>query len=185
MALTPTKQIPLGFQAPDFNLPDTVSGNHLSLNTLKGEKATVMMFICNHCPYVKHVIDGIVALANDYKDKGISFITINSNDVENYPEDSPENMKNWAEELDFPFPYLYDESQEVAKAYVAECTPDFSIFDKDLKCVYRGQMDSSRPNSNIPVTGQDIRKALDNILADEVINQKQIPSVGCNIKWKA
>ena len=184
MALTPTKQIPLGFTAPDFTLPDTVSGKTLSLNDLKSDKATVVMFICNHCPYVKHVNEGLVQLANDYMSKGVSFIAISSNDVANYPEDSPEQMKLVAEKLAYPFPYLYDETQDVAKAYTAECTPDFSIFDGNLQCVYRGQLDGSRPGSNIPVTGKDIRGALDAILANDTVSEEQIPSVGCNIKWK-
>jgi len=184
MALTPTKQIPLGFIAPNFSLPDTISGKTLSLSELKSDKATVVMFICNHCPYVKHVNDGLVQLANDYLPKGVTFIAINSNDVASYPEDSPERMKVVAEELSYPFPYLYDETQEVAKAYTAECTPDFSIFDGNLRCVYRGQLDGSRPGSGIPVTGKDIRKALDAILANEIVSTEQIPSVGCNIKWK-
>lgn len=184
MALTPTRQIPLGFTAPDFTLPDTVSGKTLSLNELKSDKATVVMFICNHCPYVKHVNEGLVQLANDYIPKGVSFIAVSSNDVANYPEDSPEQMKVVAEKLGYPFPYLYDETQEVAKAYTAECTPDFSIFDGNLKCVYRGQLDGSRPGSNMPVTGKDIRAALDAILANQAVSEEQIPSVGCNIKWK-
>jgi peroxiredoxin len=184
MAETETTQIPLGFRAPDFTLPDAVSGNDLSINDLKGEHATVVMFICNHCPYVKHVNDELVRLANDYMPKGIGFIAINSNDVENYPEDSPENMKMWAERLGYPFPYLYDETQDVARAYFAACTPDFSIFDKDLLCVYRGQLDNSRPGGNVPNDGRDIRAALDNILSGEPIDDAQKPSIGCNIKWK-
>ena len=184
MALTPTKQIPLGFTAPDFSLPDTISGKTLSLEELKSDQATVVMFICNHCPYVKHINEGLVQLANDYLPKGVAFVAISSNDVANYPEDSPERMKIVAEELGYPFPYLYDETQEVAKAYTAECTPDFSIFDGDLRCVYRGQLDGSRPGSSVPVTGTDIRKALDAILAKETVSTEHIPSVGCNIKWK-
>ena len=184
MALTPTKQIPLGFTAPDFSLPDTISGKTLSLEELKSDQATVVMFICNHCPYVKHINEGLVQLANDYLPKGVAFVAISSNDVANYPEDSPERMKIVAEELGYPFPYLYDETQEVAKAYTAECTPDFSIFDGDLRCVYRGQLDGSRPGSGVSVTGTDIRKALDAILEKETVSTEQIPSVGCNIKWK-
>jgi len=184
MAETPTTQIPLGFKAPDFSLTDTVSGKKVSLAELASDKGTVIMFICNHCPYVKHVIDGIVLLANDYISRGISFIAISSNDVRNYPADSPEKMKELANTLNFPFPYLYDESQDVAKAYSAACTPDFNIFDGMLKCVYRGQMDSSRPGNNEPVTGADIRNALDALLAGKQIPDHQIPSVGCNIKWK-
>ncbi len=184
MVLTPTTPIPLGFRAPDFTLPDTISGKDLSLQQLASEKGTVIMFICNHCPYVKHVINGIVELANNYIPKGISFIAISSNDVENYPDDSPQKMKEEAARLGFQFPYLYDESQDVARAYSAACTPDFNIFDGDLKCVYRGQMDDSRPGNNIPVSGNDIRQALDDLLEGKKISEDQVPSVGCNIKWK-
>lgn len=184
MAATETIEIPLGFIAPDFTLPDTVSGKDVSLGELRGEHATVVMFICNHCPFVVHVNDEIVRLANDYTPRGVAFIGISSNDVEDYPEDGPEQMKRAAAELGYPFPYLYDESQDVAKAYHAACTPDFSIFDKDLKCVYRGQLDSSRPGKGEP-DGRDIRSALDNILAGQPVNPDQKPSIGCNIKWKA
>jgi thiol-disulfide isomerase/thioredoxin len=179
-----TTPIPLGFDAPAFELPDLVSGDMKSLEEMKSEKATVIMFICNHCPYVKHVLDGIIKMANDYIPKGISFIAINSNDVENYPDDSPEKMKELAEQKNFPFPYLFDDTQEVAKAYRAACTPDFSIFDGNLKCVYRGQMDSARPGNDKPVTGKDIRAALDAILAGNAVDETQVPSVGCSIKWK-
>lgn len=184
MVLTPTTQIPLGFRAPDFTLPDTISGKELSLEELASDKGTVIMFICNHCPYVKHVINGIVELTNDYIPKGISFIAISSNDVENYPDDSPDKMKEDAARLGFKFPYLYDESQDVARAYHAACTPDFNIFDAELKCVYRGQLDDSRPGNKIPVSGKDIRKALDDLLSGKKISEDQVPSVGCNIKWK-
>ena len=185
MARTPTTQIPLGFKAPDFNLPDTVSGKNLSLLEVKGEKATVVMFTCNHCPFVKHINAGLVALANDYIPKGVGFVAISSNDVENYPDDSPELMAKLAAEEGYPFPYLYDETQEIAKAYSAACTPDFSIFDGDLNCVYRGQLDDSRPGSDIPVTGKDMRAALDAILEGLKVDPNQKPSLGCNIKWKA
>jgi peroxiredoxin len=184
MALTPSNMKPLGTKAPDFKLPDAVSGADMSLEQLKSDKATVIMFICNHCPYVKHVQQGLVELANDYISKGISFIAINSNDVANYPEDSPENMKRVAERLGYPFPYLFDETQQIARAYDAACTPDFYIFDADLKLIYRGQMDDSRPGNGKPVTGNDIRKALDQILEGNIISVDQIPSIGCNIKWK-
>jgi thiol-disulfide isomerase/thioredoxin len=142
------------------------------------------MFICNHCPYVIHVREELIRMANEYIPKGISFIAISSNDVVNYPDDSPEKMKALAEELHFPFPYLYDESQEVARAYFAACTPDFSIFDKDLRCIYRGQLDNSRPKNDKPVTGSDIRAALDSVLAGNPVSAIQVPSIGCNIKWK-
>ncbi|GFR38258.1 thioredoxin family protein [Insulibacter thermoxylanivorax] len=185
MAQTPSNMIPLGTQAPDFTLKDVVSGEKKSLSELKSDRATVIMFICNHCPFVKHVLDGLLQLANDYIPRGISFIAINSNDVEAYPDDSPENMKKLAEEKKFPFVYLFDETQEVAKAYQAACTPDFYIFDGSMKLVYRGQLDDSRPGNEIPVTGKDIRAALDAILAGEPVSEDQKPSIGCNIKWKA
>lgn len=179
-----TKSIPLGFEAPSFTLPDTLSNAPKSLSELRGAKATVLMFICNHCPYVKHVISGLIQLAHDYQSQGISFIAISSNDIIQYPEDSPEMMKKWGTELKFPFPYLFDESQEVARAYQAECTPDFSIFDKNLLCIYRGRLDASRPGSEVPVTGEDMRLALDKLLADEAPLVGQHPSIGCSIKWK-
>ena len=176
--------IDLGNTAPDFKLPDTVSGAELSLADVKGNKATLIMFICNHCPFVKHVNEELVHLANDYKDKEIGFIAINSNDVESYPDDSPEKMKVVAIDLQYPFPYLYDETQEVAKSYHAACTPDFFIYDKDLLLVYRGQLDDSRPGNGIPVTGKDIRKALNCLINGESVPELQRPSIGCNIKWK-
>jgi peroxiredoxin len=184
MALTPSNMMPLGTRAPDFRLRCAVSGKEYTLDDLKSGKITVIMFICNHCPYVKHVQNGLVELANDYISKGVSFIAINSNDVEKYPEDSPENMKKVAERLGYPFPFLFDETQEVARAYDAACTPDFYIFDDDLNCVYRGQMDGSRPGNGVPVTGEHIRKALDDILEGKPVTEDQIPSIGCNIKWK-
>lgn len=176
--------IALGTKAPEFTLPDTVSGKNVSLSDLKSAKATVIMFICNHCPFVKHVNIELVRMANDYIPKGISFIAISSNDVVNFPEDSPEKMKEEARALGYPFPYLYDESQSVARAYDAACTPDFFIYDKDLKLAYRGQLDDSRPSNGIPVTGKDIRAALDLLLAGKSIPADQKPSIGCNIKWK-
>jgi len=142
------------------------------------------MFICNHCPFVKHVQQGLVKLANDYISKGVSFVAISSNDVIAYPEDSSQRMREVARQFSYPFPYLYDETQEVARAYQAACTPDFYIFNKDLRCIYRGQMDGSRPSNDIPVTGNDIRAALDAILAGKAVKSEQKPSIGCNIKWK-
>lgn len=185
MAATPSNMLELGTLAPDFELPDTVTGKNISLRAMQSEKATVIMFICNHCPYVKHVRQELANLGNDYMPKGVSFLAISSNDVEHYPEDSPENMKKVAEAWELPFPYLYDETQEVAKAYQAACTPDFYIFDGDLQLVYRGQLDDSRPGNNIPVTGQDVRNGLDNILAGKPVDDYQKPSIGCNIKWKS
>jgi len=184
MASVETSSISLGFSAPDFNLFNTLSGDMLSLDDVKSEIATVVMFICNHCPYVIHVREELVKLANEYIPKGISFIAISSNDVKNYPQDSPEKMKEIGKQLKFPFPYLYDETQDIARAYFAECTPDYSIFGQDLKCVYRGQLDGSRPNNGIPVTGVDIRNTLDFILAAEPVPKNQVPSLGCSIKWK-
>jgi peroxiredoxin len=184
MAATPSKMIPLGTKAPDFNLPDTLTGKMISLKDIKSEIATVIMFLCNHCPYVKHINTELVKLCNEYIPRGITFIGISSNDVINYPEDSPENMKWIGRRLGYPFPYLYDETQSVAKGYNAACTPDFYIFDKKLKLVYRGQFDDSRPGNGLPVTGKDIRLALDNILNKKPITSEQKPSLGCNIKWK-
>lgn len=184
MALTFTKPITLGFRAPDFTLPDTVSGKNLSFDDIKGEKGTLIIFICNHCPYVKHVIHELVNIGNEYMAKGIGMAVISPNDVEAHPEDRPEKMKVWAEELKFPFPYLYDESQETAKAYEAACTPDFDLFDMDDRCVYRGQLDGARPGNDIPVTGEDLRKALDLLLAGKEVDRDQTPSAGCGIKWK-
>jgi len=184
MAATLSTMLPLGTSAPDFTLPDTVSGRMLSLNDLASDRATVVMFICNHCPYVKHVARGLVDLANDYLPSGVSFIAISSNDVENYPDDSPEEMRRNATELGYPFPYLYDESQDVARAYAAACTPDFYIFDGERNLVYRGQMDDSRPRNGIPVTGRDLRAALDAVIAGTPVDANQRPSIGCGIKWK-
>ncbi len=184
MAETLSNMLPLGTVAPGFTLPNVVTGETVSLKKLQSDKATVIMFICNHCPFVRHVQKGIVKLANDYIPKGVSFIAISSNDVEAYPEDTPDKMKAVAKEKGYPFPYLYDESQDIAKAYKAACTPDFYIFDSKMKCVYRGQLDDSRPSNNIPVTGKNIREALDNILSGKPVNEDQKPSIGCNIKWK-
>jgi thiol-disulfide isomerase/thioredoxin len=184
MAKTESNMFPLGKEAPDFVLPDAVSGKTVALQDVKSSIATVIMFICNHCPYVKHVQNQLVQLANDYIPKGISFVAINANDAEQYPDDSPEKMKEVAEKLQYPFPYLFDETQETAKAYQAACTPDFYIFDGDLKCVYRGQLDDSRPGNDIPVTGESIRAALDQIINGEPVTVTQKPSLGCNIKWK-
>lgn len=184
MAATETLQIPLGYIAPGFSLPDTVSGKTFSYADLRGEKGTVVMFICNHCPYVIHVKDELVRLAHEYMSAGIRFIAISSNDVEKYPDDAPDKMKTFAAENGFPFPYLYDESQDVARAYFAACTPDFSIFDAHDACVYRGQLDDARPKNDKPVTGKDIRAALDALLNGNPISDIQIPSIGCNIKWK-
>ena len=184
MVLTPTTQIPLGYKAPGFNLLNPLTGKIQSLNELKSNKAPLVIFMCNHCPYVVHVLEGLVKLANDYISKDISIIGINSNDVINYPDDSPEKMIDLIHEYNIPFPYLFDKTQEVAKLYHAACTPDFSVFNGKMECVYRGQLDTSRPGNNEPVTGSDIRMVLDAILANTEITNIQKPSIGCNIKWK-
>ena len=184
MALTESNMLPLGTKAPDFTLPDTISGKMVDLKSVQSDFATVVMFLCNHCPYVIHVNRALVLLANEYIGRGVSFVAISSNDVENYPADSPSKMTIHAKVHGYPFPYLYDETQEVAKAYDAACTPDFYVFDKDLKLAYRGQIDRSRPNSGIAVTGEDLRAALDAVLVNRPVAAVQRPSVGCNIKWK-
>jgi len=184
MVLTPTTNIPLGFQAPDFNLLNPLIGENQSLEHLKSNRATVIIFMCNHCPYVVHVLDGLVKLANDYLMKDVSIIAINSNDIITHPDDAPEKMVELVNKYHIPFPYLFDSTQSVAKAYQAACTPDFSVFDSEMNCVYRGQLDDSRPGNQIPVTGQDIRIVLDAMLSGDEINLLQKPSVGCNIKWK-
>jgi len=184
MSRTPSKMIALNTVAPGFKLIDTVSDTELSLQSLKGSKATVIFFICNHCPFVIHVNEELVNIANDFNNKGISFVAISSNDVDNYPQDAPHLMKKTAEEWHYPFPYLYDETQDVALAYDAACTPDIYVFDQDLKLVYRGQIDDSRPENGVPVTGKDLRNALQNLLEGKEIFKNQKPSIGCNIKWK-
>lgn len=184
MARTESNMIPLGSKAPSFSLPDAVSGRTFSLEELVSEKATVVMFICNHCPFVKHVQEQLVQLAQDYQPHGVSFIAINSNDAEAYPDDSPEKMKEVAEALGYPFPYLFDETQAVARDYQAACTPDFYLFDGERKLAYRGQLDDSRPENGIPVTGQSLRNALDRVLEGKPVSSEQKPSIGCNIKWK-
>ena len=184
MAKTASSMIPLGSVAPDFTLLDSVSGQVKSLHELQSKTATVVMFICNHCPFVKHIRAELAALGQELQARGVAVIAINSNDVDSYPEDSPEKMKIEAETHAYTFPYLYDETQEVAKAYRAECTPDFYVFDAAMACVYRGQLDDSRPGNGIEVSGGDLRAAVDCVLAGKPVNQNQKPSIGCNIKWK-
>jgi peroxiredoxin len=184
MAVTPSTMIPLGTKAPGFRLPDTVSGKEISLQETTGEKGTLVMFICNHCPFVIHYNEKLVEMANQYQQQGIRFVAISSNDTINYPQDSPSNMKLLAEREGYSFPYLYDESQEVAKAYKAECTPDFFLFDSALKCVYRGQLDDSSPRNGKQITGKDLTNAMNNLLDRKPISPNQSPSIGCNIKWK-
>lgn len=185
MALTESNMLDLGTKAPDFTLPDTVSDKDVSLSDIRSDKATVVMFLCNHCPYVIHVNPEIVRLAREYQEKGVSFVAISSNDVSKYPQDGPEEMKKHAAKIGYPFPYLYDESQEVARDYDAACTPDFYVFDGNLRLAYRGRLDASRPNSGIPLTGEDLRAALDAVLAGRPVTKEQFPSAGCNIKWKS
>jgi peroxiredoxin len=184
MALTPSTMLPLGTTAPDFRLPDT-NGKTVSLADFKDKPVLLVVFMCNHCPYVKHIRTGLAQLARDYQPKHVGIVGVNSNDVENYPDDSPTKMKEEAKSAGYLFPYLYDESQAVAKAYRAACTPDIYLFDKNRKLVYRGQFDDSRPGNGIPVTGKDLRVALDTVLAGKPVPTNQKASMGCNIKWKA
>jgi peroxiredoxin len=184
MALTPSTMLPLGTTAPDFKLPDT-DGKIVSLADFKDKPALLVMFLCNHCPYVKHVRAGLAQLARDYLPRGVAIVGINSNDVANYPDDSPAKMREEVKSAGYLFPYLYDETQAVAKAYHAACTPDIYLFDKQRKLVYRGQLDDSRPGNGIPVTGKDLRAALDAVLAGKPAWPHQKASMGCNIKWKA
>lgn len=183
MALTASTMLEMGTPAPDFSLPDT-DGQMVSLSNLASHKALLVIFMCNHCPYVKHVADELASLAKSYQEKGVAVVAINSNDVENYPNDAPEKMKEEKKDRGYTFPYLYDESQSVAKNYRAACTPDFFLFDVERQLVYRGQMDDSRPDSSIPVTGTDLRAALDAAVAGQPAPAEQKPSLGCNIKWK-
>lgn len=184
MARTPSIMIPLGFKAPAFELLDVKTDQIIKSEDIFGIKGTLIMFICNHCPFVKHINEQIVQIANDYKNSRIKLIAISSNDIINYPEDSPVEMKKVAIKEKFIFPYLFDETQIVAKSYDAACTPDFFIFNNSKKLVYRGQLDDSRPGNNIDVSGMDIRNALDSVINLKEINAVQKPSIGCNIKWK-
>ncbi len=184
MAKTPSNMIALGTQAPTFSLPDTVSGETMTFENVRGSQGTVVMFICNHCPFVIHIQDELVAFAKEYMDKGVGVVAISSNDVTTYPDDSPEKMKERAQAEGYPFPYLYDESQEVAKSYEAACTPDFYFFDSNDALIYRGQFDASRPGGGVPVTGEDLRAACDAHLAGKPMPEDQKPSLGCNIKWR-
>lgn len=183
MALTPSNMLDLGIKAPDFSLIDVVENRDKSFADTKGKNGTVVMFICNHCPFVIHVFDQLVAISNEYKEKGIGFVAISSNDVENYPADSPDKMAELSKELDFSFPYLYDKTQKVAKAYDAACTPDFYVFDQEDILVYRGRLDESRPGNDKPLNGADLRSALDAVIGGNSVSDTQYPSMGCNIKW--
>jgi len=184
MPAIPSNMLPLGTEAPDFVLMNAITDKICSLQDLKGDRGTVVMFICNHCPFVKHVNEELVRIANDYRVSGFGFIAIMSNDVDAYPDDNPDQMEKMARKYHYPFPYLFDQTQEVAKAYQAACTPDFYLFDTDLKLIYRGQLDDSRPGNGIPVNGRDLREALDAVLNNRKVTDFQKPSIGCSIKWK-
>ena len=185
MVLTPSTMLALGTQAPDFQLPDVVSDQTVSLATFAEEKALLTMFICKHCPYVMHVQEELARIGGDYADRALGIVAISSNDVSNHPDDAPDQLKAMAQQLGFTFPFCYDETQEVARAYTAACTPDFFLFDSDCRLVYRGQLDDSRPENGQPVNGSDLRAAIDAVLAGQPISPEQKPSLGCNIKWKA
>jgi peroxiredoxin len=185
MAKTLSTMLDLGTTAPDFTLPDVVSGETKALTDLANSKALLVMFICRHCPFVKHVEQELARLGRDYANKDVAIVAISANDAAEHPDDAPESLKEMAEQLGFGFPFLYDENQSVAKAYSAACTPDFFLFDQSRRLVYRGQLDDSRPESGIPVTGKDLRAAIDAVLNDQVVNSDQRASIGCNIKWKS
>ncbi len=185
MVATSSVMMPLGTKAPYFNLLDTVTTSKIDLDRLKGSRGTLIMFICNHCPYVIHIKTELIAIANGYRSKGINTIAISSNDVVNYPQDAPDKMAALMADWGFPFDaYLFDEDQSVARAYQAACTPDLYLFDDVLQCIYRGRLDASTPKNNIAVTGKDLRNALDDYLEGNTVNSMQVPSIGCNIKWK-
>ncbi|MBD2604706.1 thioredoxin family protein [Scytonema hofmannii FACHB-248] len=184
MALTASTMLPLGTQAPDFHLPDVVSGKSISLATFADKKALLVMFICQHCPFVKHIKAELAQLGKDYIPGDLAIVAISANDINKYPDDAPESLKEMAIELGFSFPLCYDESQSTAKAYTAACTPDFFIFDAERKLVYRGQLDDSRPTNDKPITGTDLRAAIQAVLAGKPVAREQKPSIGCNIKWK-
>jgi peroxiredoxin len=178
-------ELELGTEAPDFALTDVVTGKSVRRDDFRDKRGLLVMFICTHCPYVKHVEKGLADLGRDYADKALGIVAISSNDADTYPEDGPAGLKKQAQTMGFPFPYLYDKTQEVAQAYHAACTPDFFLFDGDLKLVYRGQFDSSRPGSAVPVTGENLREAMDAVLSGRSVSPEQKASIGCNIKWKA
>ena len=184
MVKTASTMLPLGTTAPKFQLPNVVSGNTISLDTFADSQALLVMFICQHCPFVKHIKSELAKIGQDYSQQPLGIVAISANDVANYPDDSPEKLRQMAEKFSLNFPVCYDESQEVSKAYTAACTPDFFLFDRDNKLVYRGQLDDSRPSTDIPVTGKDLRSAIDAVLQDRKIDFEQKPSIGCNIKWK-
>lgn len=183
MVNTPSTMVPLGTQAPAFSLPDT-EGKAVSLGDYRNAPALLVVFLCNHCPFVKHILPQFVELAGEYMQHGVGIVAISSNDAISYPDDAPEKMAELSQSMDFPFPYLYDESQQIAQAYGAACTPDFYLFDRENRLVYRGQMDDSRPGNGRPVTGADVRAAMDAVLDGRPVSDDQKPSIGCNIKWK-
>jgi peroxiredoxin len=185
MAATPSNMVPLGTTAPAFSLPDAVCGQAVSLHDFEGKPALLVMFLCNHCPFVKHVRAELARIGRDYQERGLAVVAISSNDVSKYPDDSPEKMREESEAAGYTFPYLYDETQEVAKAYKAACTPDFYLYDRQRKLVYRGQLDDSRPRNGLPLTGRDLRAAIDAVLTGKPAPAQQMPSIGCNIKWKS
>jgi len=183
MSVTPSTMAPLGMKAPDFSLPDT-EGNTFALSDFEDADALLVLFMCNHCPYVKHLKEALARFGREYGEKGLAMVGINANDPRTHPQDSPERMKEDAERFGYPFPYLFDQTQEVAKAYGAACTPDFFLFDGDRTLVYRGQFDDSRPGNDEPITGEDLREAVDAVLEGRPVPEDQRPSVGCNIKWR-
>jgi len=184
MVLTPSTMLELGTQAPEFVLEDVVSNKKIALETFSGKKGLLVMFICQHCPYVQHIQEELTRIGLDYENEDLGIVAISSNDADNYPDDSPESLKKMAEDLDFRFPFCYDETQEVAKSYTAACTPDFFLFDDNRQLVYRGQLDDSRPENNKAVSGKDLRAAIDVVISGEKVDSNQKPSIGCNIKWK-
>lgn len=184
MAKTASTMLQLGTTAPDFSLPDVVTGRTVSLSDFRHKKALLVMFICRHCPFVKHIQDELARLGKDYHNKDVGIVAISSNDAEEFPEDAPNSLREMAEQLGFTFPYCYDQDQQVARAYEAACTPDFFLFDRSRRLVYRGQLDDSRPDSGRPVTGKDLRAAIEAVLGDSPVSFNQVPSLGCNIKWK-
>jgi peroxiredoxin len=184
MARTASTMLDLATAAPDFALPDVVTGKTISLASFAGKKGLLVMFICRHCPYVKHVQDQLAKIGQDYVSQGLGIVAISANDADKYPDDGPDSLKEMAKELSFDFPLCYDASQATAKAYTAACTPDFFLFDPDFRLAYRGQLDDSRPGNDLPVTGQDLRAAIATVLANQTPSPEQKPSIGCNIKWK-
>ena len=185
MVRVPSTMLPLGTVAPGFRLLEPATGRTVALADLAGTPALLVMFLSNHCPFVKHIADALASFGKDYGQKGVAVVGINANDVANHPEDSPERMRDEVALRGYTFPYLFDDTQEVAKAYQAACTPDFFLFDGERRLVYRGQFDASRPGNDEPVTGRDLRRACDAVLAGELVSGEQVPSIGCNIKWKS